>query len=230
MLNSLKIVSVIPARGGSKGILNKNIRELNGQPLISYSILDSLSCKSIQETYISTDSQEIADISKEYGAEVPFLRPKKFAKDDSPDLQWANHFIWWFRLNKGYYPDCIIHLRPTTPFRCIKLIDLAIQSIQKNPKATALISLEEYKEVYKTFKIEGKFLGPIFDWKYNLMPRQKIPKAYRANGYVDILKSETILGGQLHGNKILGLITARTAEIDDKEDFEYATWKAKQLH
>lgn len=215
-----EIISVIPARGGSISVYNKNIRDLCGQPVIAYSILDSLRTKEIQETFISTDSSEIADISLKYGAEVPFLRPEEYAKKDSPDIEWALHFLDWYKERYNNYPKYIVHLRPTTPFRKLEKIKEAIELIKSKPEATSLVSVEEFPEVYKSFRIpkDSSYLEPLFDLRYHLMPRQAFETTYLPNGYVDILKTEVLLNREFHGDKILAFPVEHVPEIDEERD------------
>ena len=228
----MKIVCVIPARGGSKGVKNKNIALVNNQPLISYSILDALRTQSINKTYVSTDSEKIGQIALKYGAEVPFLRPIKYSKSDSLDLEWALHFLKWYKAYYGDHPEYIVHLRATTPFRDINVIEEAIQKISKNEQATSLVSVEKAEEVYKALSINGEgFFTSVFDnLDYHLMPRQSFPKTYLANGYVDILKSKTLLENTFHGDRILPFITDNTIEIDNKKDLDYARYVASFIY
>jgi len=226
-----KIVAVIPARSGSKGVVNKNIRELCGQPLIGYSILDGIRCKDIGETYVSTDCPDIAQISMKFGAEVPFLRPEKYAQDTSPDIEWAKHFLEWHNDRHGYYPEYIVHLRATTPFRDLKIISNAIKKIKKHPEATSLVAVEDFGEVYKSFTIpnNSEYLTPIFDIRFHLMPRQSLAPTYLPNGYVDILKTETLLKGSFHGNRILSYIVPKVPEIDNEIDLEFAEFMGNKI-
>jgi CMP-N-acetylneuraminic acid synthetase len=219
----MKIVSIIPARGGSS-LKGKNIRMLCGQPLISYSIADSIRIPAISETYVSTDSQEIADIALKFGAEVPFLRPAEISGSKARDIEWALHFLAWHMERFSEYPDYIVHLRPTTPFRDLEVIKEAIKKILTHPGATSLISLEEREEPYKSFLYPpGKdYLEPLFKLEYHLMPRQEFPPVYTPNGYVDVLVTTSLLEGEFHGDKILPIITSRVPEIDRAEDFEMA--------
>ena len=225
-----KIVTVIPARGGSLSVVNKNIRNLCGQPLIAYSILDSIRTKEISETYVSTDSPEIADISLKYGAEVPFLRPLEFAGKNSQDIEWALHFLEWYKNEYKDYPEYIVHLRPTTPFRDLKKIKQGIELIKSIPEATSLVSVEEIQEVYKSFRVpkDSLFLEPLFDIRYHLMPRQAFEATYLPNGYVDILKTETLLKNDFHGDKILHLMVPKVPEIDTEQDLIEAEIYGKQ--
>jgi CMP-N-acetylneuraminic acid synthetase len=231
MLQSIpKIVSLIGARGGSQGIKNKNIIDVGGQPLISYPILDSLRCSYIEETYVSTDCEEIASIAKEFGANVPFIRPKEYASDTATDYDYFKHFISWFYITYDEYPLYIIHLRPTTPIRNKEYLENAIEKIIAYPHSTSLRSVEELNECsYKMFKLgqEGLYLEGLYeDYKgikdYSNLPRQQFPKEYKPNGYIDIIKPKCMLeSSSLHGNKILSYITPKSIEIDTKEDLEY---------
>ncbi len=113
----MKILAIIPARGGSKGLKNKNILPLLGHPLIAYSIKASLDSKRINRVIVSTDSKEIAVVAKQYGAEVPFMRPAEIAQDMSTDMEMFLHALGWLKKNEDYVPDIIVHLRPTSPVR-----------------------------------------------------------------------------------------------------------------
>lgn len=226
----MKIISIIPARGGSKGIPKKNIVDVNGQPLISYTILDSLKCKSIEETFVSTDDIEIASIARQYGATVPFLRPKEYATDISSDMQWAWHFILWYERKYNSHPELIVHLRTTTPIRDVAIIEQAIDIMLNNKEASSLRSVEEFSESpYKWFKLEDSYLSSLFDVEDTNAPRQNFSKVYRPNGYVDILRPEVILRGSLHGFKIAPIITPRSMEIDTIEDLDLVRLKIRYL-
>jgi CMP-N-acetylneuraminic acid synthetase len=225
-MNRKNIVAIIPARGESKGILRKNIVNLGGFPLIAYSIVAVKLSKKIDRVIVSTDNKEIAQISLKYGAEVPFLRPKKYATDSSPDIEFVIHATKWLEKNEGFVPEYFVHMRPTTPLRRPQIIDDAIRLILKNDKATSLRSVHETRESpYKLFEMKNDYLVGIFPKdprpEYYNLPRQLFPPVYQPNGYVDILKSKYILRyGNLHGNKILGFKTEDAGELDRKEDLE----------
>lgn len=222
----MNIVSVIPARGGSKGLKNKNIKEFAGQPLLSYSILDSLRMTDVEQTFVSTDSEDIMKIAKKYGAEVPFQRPSKYSKDNSPDYQWVNHFLILFKLIYEYLPEYIVHLRATTPIRDIQILDNAIEALKSNPQASGLRSVELFSETpYKWVKLDSNgYFEPLLgdDKDSHVKRRQDYPNVYRPNGYIDIYRVSTILKGNLCGDRVLGYITPLSVEIDDKETFELA--------
>ena len=132
------IISIIPARGGSKGIHKKNIAQLNGKPLISYSIETSLACELINETFVSTDDEDIASVSKSYGASVPILRPQEFARDDSTDDEFIRHWITYLESKTGKIPDLVVQLRPTSPLRQISYVREGIVRMMNNPNADSL--------------------------------------------------------------------------------------------
>ena len=131
----MNIISVIPARGGSKSIKLKNLAKLYNKPLIYYSIKQSLNCKLINRTIVSTDNIKIAKVAKFYGAEVPFLRPKNISKDSSKDFSFFNHLLNFLKKKENYVPDLIVQLRPTQPYRSLKFIKRCINRMIKNNKA-----------------------------------------------------------------------------------------------
>ena len=224
----MTILCIIPARAGSKGILNKNIINIGGHPLISHSILTAKKSKFISRTIVSTDSVEIKDIATRYGAEVPFLRPVELAMDHSTDREFLLHALEYLARNEKYYPELIVHLRPTTPLRDVVVVDKAIELLLANREATSLRSAHlAPKTPYKWFHLspDGYFYGirpednrPEY---YNL-PRQAFPDVYDPNGYVDILRSDQINSStSIHGDKILGFITPHCHELDSQSDVEF---------
>ncbi len=234
----MNTVAIIPARGGSKGVPKKNIALLGGYPLIAYSIIAAKLSSAINRTIISTDSQEIADIALAFGAEVPFLRPIEFAQDMSTDAELFLHAITWFKNNEKSIPETIVQLRPTTPLRDPENIDRAIEYLKNHPAASGLRSAHVLADPpHKMFQLndqgywEGFFPNDLRPDYYNL-PRQIFPKAYKPNGYVDIIKTQQFLRtGSLYGPKILGFVTTFTGEIDTPEDFEILAYKLqKQGH
>lgn len=228
------IVTIIPARGGSKGVPGKNIKILGGYPLIAYTIAAAKLTKGIQRIIVSTDSLDIARIAKKYGAEAPFMRPEEISRDDSTDLELFCHAIQWFKSN-DLVPGLMIHLRPTTPLRDAVLLQQAIDLIQTRTEATSLRSIQEIAEPpQKMFKLnqesylEGFFPDNPRPEYYNL-PRQIFPKAYLANGYIDIIRTDFVLSANnLHGNRILGFITPATTEVDRPDDFAYLEYQLKK--
>ena len=232
MINKKKkeVLAIIPARSGSRGIKNKNIKLLNGHPLLSYSITAGLNSKIINRVICSTDSMKIANIAKLYGAEVPFIRPKSISKDLSTDFEVFYHAINFLKKKFKYCPDYVVNLRPTSPLRKKNSLDIALKKIFKLHKYDSLKTVCLNKKTpYKMWFIEKKKLFPILKIKnlteaYNL-PRQLLPKTYWQTAEIDITKTSTILlKKSMTGKKIFPLLSDEITyvDIDNLKDFEYA--------
>lgn len=230
MENDLKILCIIPARGGSKGVPKKNIKLLANKPLIAYTIQTALSSKMINNIVVSTDSKEILNVAKEYGVNTPFLRPKEFSKDSSLDIEYINHTLNMLEKD-GYTPDLIVLLRPTTPLRDSLLIDEAIHKIINSKDATGLRSAHSVAESpFKWFKVKNSFYTPIckeLTLEDTNRPRQDFEDVYLPNGYVDIIIPK-YKDKNLYGENILSFITPISYEIDTIKDFEYIEFLAKK--
>ena len=226
------VVAVIPARSGSKGVVDKNIKLLAGHPLIAYSIAAAQSAGSIDRIIVSTDSKEYAGIAREYGAEVPFLRPDEISSDNSTDYDFVRHLLDWMLHNEGKLPEYIVHLRPTTPLREAHYIDAAIKRIKQSSQATALRSVHEMSEsAYKAFEIEKDCLKSVGSNSFALDifndPRQRFKKTYQANGYVDIIKTKYVIENKkLHGDHVIAFATPYVVEVDILNDFDYLEYLA----
>ncbi len=198
--NDYHILAIIPARGGSKGVPRKNLRKLLGKPLIQFAIEEAKKSKYIERTILSTEDEEIASIAKDLGAEVPFKRPEELAGDFVTDLPVFKHCLNWLEANEGYVPDIVVHLRPTAPLRRVKHIDDSIALLIKNPEADSVRSVTDVEQhPLKMWKIvDGRLVPFIPEEVYGIkesynMSRQKLPKAYKQNGAVDIVWRKTII-------------------------------------
>lgn len=192
------VLALIPARGGSKSVPRKNLLSIAGKPLIAYSIGHALGSTRITRTIVSTEDQEIAEVSRAFGAEVPFKRPSEFATDFATDLQVFQHALSWLLREEARLPELVVHLRPTGPVREIALIDRAIELMLQNPAADSLRSVGLAEQTpYKMWTIEGSLLKPVLLLpgfpEAHSMPRQKLPAAYWQNGYIDIVRPRTLL-------------------------------------
>lgn len=230
----MKTYALIPARGGSKGVPKKSIAPLAGFPLIAYAIAAAKLSSKIDRIIVSTDSEEMAEVARRFGAEVPFVRPSEFAQDDSLDIEFVTHAIHWLKEKEGEAPDYFVQLRATTPLRIPADIDTAIESLHAHPEAGSLRSGHEIRESpYKLFGIKGEYFTGLFPQEtrpeyYNL-PRQSFPPVYQPDGYVDILKPQVIEEtGMMNGDKILAFISPDTGEIDTLKDFEFIEYKIKE--
>lgn len=222
------IYSLITARSGSKGIKDKNIIDYNGYPLIYWSIKISKDCDYIQKTFVSTDSENYASISKKYGAEVPFLRPKEISDDLSTDYEVFEHFIQFLKENNYTMPDAILHLRPTYPNRDLHLLNECINTFIINYKNyDSLRTVCKFDKLpQKTYYIHNETLIPYYkeynDIKepYN-MPRQLFPISYIHNGCIDIVKTYTLINlKSMSGNKIYPYIMNEIDDIDNLDDLK----------
>lgn len=222
-----RVVALIPARAGSKGVVNKNIRPLAGRPLLAWSIAACRRSSTIDRTIVSTDSPSYAELSIELGAEAPFLRPAEISGDRSTDYEFIVHALDWLAA-RDEQPDYVVHIRPTTPLRDPRLIDEAVRAFTDANHATALRSVHEMAEsAYKTFEIApGGQLKRLaanstaLDAANNA--RQQFPKTYSANGYVDVLSTAFIRRARLiHGDHVLPYVTPTVVEVDSEEDFAH---------
>lgn len=224
-------IGIIGARKGSTRIVNKNIKSLGGIPLIGYTIFTSESSCYIDETIISTDSEEIANVAKNYDSNVKvIMRPSELAQDNSTDYEWILHLLKDFYNKNDFYPEYLVFLRPTTPFRQTKVVDSAIKHFKSNNIDSSLRSIEPLPEaIEKMFKLNENYIlypaVPEIILTNTNLPNQFYPITYKANGYVDILSSEYILkNNDLYGNRILGYITSKTIELDTLEDWGEAEY------
>jgi N-acylneuraminate cytidylyltransferase len=183
---------------------------------------------------VSTEDEEIARISREFGAEVPFLRPDEYAQDDTPDWPVFFHALDWLRKNEGYCPDLVINLRATTPNRDVAEIDKAIKyflSLPSDIDGLRSVRPSEYSPYKMCLMREDGCLESVIslpDFKEAWgMPRQFLPQAYQGDGYIDIIRPYVILDlKSMRGPKTKGyIVDAPVIDIDVEEDFQ----KAQQL-
>ncbi len=227
-----EVLALIPARGGSKSIPRKNIVDFVGHPLIAYSIAAGRAAETVTRVIVSTDDDEIAEISRRYGAETPFLRPSEHAGDHTPDLPVFLHALSWLRENQGYRPDIVVQLRPTSPFRKVRHIDQAVYRLIEHPEADAVRTVcVPFQNPFKMWRIRpdgfmqplGTELG-ISKEPYN-QPRQALPDVYWQTGYVDAAWADTLLvKNSMTGDTILPLIieASEWVDIDSRDDWHRA--------
>ncbi len=224
----MRTIAIIPARGGSKSIPKKNIKTFCGKPLIAHSIEIALQVKTIERVIVSSDSEEIIKIAKDYGAEAPFIRPKELASDDTTDLPVFNHCLNFLK-EEGYYPDLVVHLRPTSPLRTIQMIEDAVNLLKNNKNADSVRAVcEPSQNPFKMWTIENNFLKELLNndivEPYN-QPRQNLPLVYWQNGYIDISRANTIMNKKsMTGDMILPLIVDQKhiIDIDNEITFKLA--------
>jgi len=228
MVKQTEVLALIPARGGSKGIPRKNLRDFAGAPLIAYSIAAAKQAERVTRVIVSTDDPEIADVARAWGAEVPFMRPAQFAQDDSTDLPVFEHALEWLEQNENYMPDIVIQLRPTSPVRPIGLLDQAVELLLEHPEVDCVRGVvPSVQNPFKMWQIdsEGRLTQLLevagLREPYNA-PRQALPQTYWQTGHIDAIRSNTILAKHsLTGDIILPLLIdpLYTVDIDTPDDF-----------
>ena len=230
----MKILAIIPARGGSKGIKLKNLSKINGKPLVAFSIEHSLASKLINRTIVSTDSEEIAKVSEEYGAEIPIFRSKELAGDNILDLPVFEHMLTYLKEEENYEPEIVVHLRPTSPYRKAEWIDSAIKLLIENTSADSIRSVSEPSQhPYRVFEIKNNFLFPLMNERHPepyLLRRQDLPKMYYYNCVIDVTKPSTIfIKKSMTGDKMLPYIMKPedSIDIDKPMDLEFAKFFLK---
>lgn len=194
MKKNKTFLTIIPARAGSKRLPNKNIKDLDGKPLISYTINAAVKSKYITETVVSTDSEKIKNVALEYGANVPFIRPKELADDHSKSIDVVTHAIDFYKkeLNKEF--DYVILLQPTSPLRDSNDIDNAIKYLnEKDADAVISVCEMEHNPIWSNKLNKEKSMKNFLDEKYINKRTQELDKYYRINGAIYICKIDILI-------------------------------------
>ena len=231
MIIDKKILAIIPARGGSKGIVGKNIKELNGKPLIAYTIEEAKKSEHINRIVVSTDNEEIANISKKYGAEVPFLRPLELAQDDTPTIECVIHMLNVLKENEDYIPDYVCLLQCTSPLRTFNDIDGTIEKLLSTGLDSAASVCEAEVNPYWTNIFNGERLEYFLKDGKEITRRQDLPNVYRLNGAVyvakcDVLKNEMTFETEYTTGYVMDKNSS--IDIDDIIDFKFAELLMKE--
>lgn len=225
---NLRILAIVPARGGSKGLPGKNIRPFAGLPLIAHSLRCAKLAQSLARVIVSTDSEEIADVARQYGGDVPFLRPKELATDTSPLLPVLAHALRTIEEQEGSDYDAVLLLDPTSPARLPAEIDRASEMLSKAPEADGVVacSRPDFNPFWVGCVSEQGVLRAAFDGAADFSRRQQVPTFYRINGSLYLLRRQFLIAGAthvLHGRMLL-LETPelRAMAIDDNTQFQVA--------
>lgn len=211
-----KIIAIIPARGGSKGIPRKNVKDLAGKPMISYIIESVKKTEGIDRVIVSTEDEEIARVSKEYGAEVPFIRPSELAEDEIATLPVLQHALEWLEKNENYIPDYVLLVYPTSPLLKTERIREAIDLCLKL-NSDSVVSVHYDKGQYLV-EVEGGW-SRLYPTK--IANRQWMKPLAKINGAIFLTRAE-ILKRQPVADKIDILVMDKeeNIDVDHIEDFE----------
>lgn len=217
------IIAIIPARGGSKGIPQKNIKLLGEKPLIAYTIEEALKSKYLDHIFVSTEDQKIAEISQKYGSEV-IERPSALSEDTSKTVDAILHAVEYLE-NKDIQPQIVVLLQPTSPLRNAEDIDAAIKLYLDNDCDSVISVCEPDHSPFWCFTFNGEYLQPLFDEKYDNTRRQDLPRVFMPNGAIYVSSPESIrrLKGFI-GNKVIPycMQPERSIDIDTPLDFTIA--------
>lgn len=225
------VVAIVPARGGSKGLPRKNLRPLAGVPLVAWSIAAGLEATTVGAVLVSTDDDEIAALARAFGADVPFLRPPELARDDTPDHPVFEHALRWLERERGWQPELVVQLRPTSPFRPVGMVDEAVGRLRAQPEADALRSVTSPSQTpFKMWRLAGRLLEPLLgtlgEELFNV-PRQRLPSVYWQTGHLDVIRRVTLLEmGSMTGRRIAPFVVEPryAIDIDTLEQLELAEW------
>ena len=234
MYKGKTILGLIPARGGSKGLPGKNIKPLLGKPLIAWTIEQALASKYLDRVVVSTEDEEIAEISKKYGAEIPFIRPKELAEDNTKGIDVVLHAINWMKENDKQKPyDLIMLLQPTSPLRTTENIDKAIELLfLKGAKAIVSVCEVDHHPFWANTLPEDGCMGDFIKREVMNKNRQELPVFYRLNGaiylaYCNYIKERKSFLGEETFAYIMP--KSRSADIDDEIDLKLAENILKKL-
>ncbi len=229
----MKILAVIPARGGSKSVLRKNIVKVNGKPLISYTINAALMVDCLTDVVVSTDDSEIANISRDLGAQVPFIRPEDLASDEAQSAPVIEHALNFMENEKGIKYDAVLMLQPTSPLRTSihikESIDLFLS--QECDSVVSVVSVGGNHPFRMKRLVGNQLVNYIDQGFWDMRPRQNLPDVYIRNGAIYLIDRDVIINQhQLIGSKCLGYVMSDTesANIDTPIDLMLAELLIKE--
>lgn len=231
MIKGKEVLAIIPARGGSKGVHRKNIRNLNGKPLIAYAIEEAKKSKYIDRVIISTEDSEIAETGKRFGGEIPCIRPVELAQDDTASIDCILHMLKWLKKQENYFPDYVCLLQCTSPLRTFEDIDRSINRMIETKSDGVVSVCEAEVNPYWTNIFNGNRLEYFLKEGKSITRRQELPEIYRTNGAVYVAKTEKLIKEKTFElDDITGYVMSgeNSIDIDNELDFKIAELLIKE--
>ena len=228
----MNVLGLIPARAGSKSIPRKNIATLAGRPLLAYTCEAALASERLTRVVLSTDDPEIAQVGRDFGVTVPFLRPADLARDDTPSLDVAQHAVQWLAENDGFNTDVLVLLQPTSPLRRACHIDQALDRMEETG-ADTVVSVVELPHRFSPYSVMELQDGRLQDFWRSPVPfdryrRQEAPLLYARNGPAVLATRTHVLMGlsSFYGSHTVPFVMDQldSVDIDDSFDLALASW------
>jgi len=231
MVHGKTVLALVPARGGSKGLVRKNVLPFNGRPLICWTVEQARAAQTVDRVMVSTDDTEIAAAARDCGAEVPFMRPGALAQDATGSVEVIMHALEWLKSNESYVPDLIILLQATTPLRTAGDIDECVRLLcEKGTESVVSVTVSEGNPYYNL--VECSDCGYVaISKKGAYTRRQEVPAVYRINGAVYgwhtgiVLREKKVLTAR---SRMYLMPKERSVDIDDAIDFAIAEFLVRR--
>lgn len=215
-------LAIIPARGNSKGVAGKNLTLLASRPLIAHTIAAACQARRLGRIILSTDSEPIAEVARDCGAAVPFIRPAELARDDTPTIPVLVHAVQWLAEHEAYEPDYVMCLQPTSPFRAAEDIDRAIDLAEQR-KADSVVSVTEPDHPphwMRRIDDEGR-LHAFIDSQLAIARRQEQPTAYALNGAIYLVRRQVLIEQQtLYTERTFAYVMPRQRSMDIEDTWD----------
>jgi CMP-N,N'-diacetyllegionaminic acid synthase len=228
----VKVLGIITARGGSKGVPGKNLKLLAGKPMLAYTIEAALGCAALDRVILSTEDAAIAEMGRSLRCEVPFIRPAELSRDDTPHLPVIQHAAAWMRDHAHYLPDAVMVLQPTSPLRTSADIAAAIALLESSGADSVLSvsAVPGHSHPSRTLRLDASGQAVLFATgepvRKRINRRQDLPPAWVMNGAIYAVRSGVLLGADpsLYGDRVVAycMPAERSISIDDMDDWTAA--------
>jgi CMP-N,N'-diacetyllegionaminic acid synthase len=215
-----RLVALIPARGGSKGLLRKNLRTFRGTPLVAHAVATARQVGALHRIVVSTDDHEIADVARRAGGDVPFLRPADLATDETPTLPVVQHAVRWLEAHETSV-DAVVLLQATSPLRTAQHVEAAIRKFVETgaDSVTTVCAVDD--NPYWMQRLDGDRLCPLMPEGRRYGRRQDLPPVYRLTGAVYVTRRDVVMEeGRLLGDDTRAIVVGRRQSIDIDDDFD----------